>query len=172
MLLVGAALGANSVHLIATTEVNVFHGTRRGYTPGVSRWSDRIKEIRVARKLTQEQLADLIIEKGGAMDRYRLSKLESGENENPELATLELIAAALAIDVGELFARPRSEEETERDHERPNEGSPVLEQLLGAIDTETPADDSWKGDVLKAIAVLNRALRRPADKSGIGQSHQ
>lgn len=88
----------------------------------------------------------------------RIHRLEKG-SENPTLETLDKLATALEIDVSYLLA-PRSEKEPGRVGAA--EDHPVLAHIiLAGLDADTPAEDSWRGDVLKAIAVLNRALRRP-----------
>lgn len=145
------------------------YDTQRGYTSRVSRWGDRIKEIRNGKGLTQETLADLVVERGGAMDRYRLSKIETGENDNPELDTLRLIAEALDVDIGEIFILPRPELEAGHG-EQPRQYFAVLENLVAELDAQVPAEDTWRGDVLKAIAALNRALRRGPDSGAVGDA--
>lgn len=118
------------------------------------RFGDKLREWRQRRKLSQQALGEKI----GA-DGPRIHRLEKG-TENPTLDTLDRLAAALAIDVGELL-RPRLEQESGR-VEGGSEGSPILAALLARLDADAPAEDSWRGDVLKAIAALNRALRREA----------
>lgn len=104
--------------------------------------------------MTQVALGELI-----GSDGPRVGRLEKGV-ENPTVETLDKIAAALTIDV-HLLTAPRPEEES--GHAERREGHPVLDELARALDAEVPAEDTWQGDVLKAIAALNRALRRPAD---------
>jgi hypothetical protein len=55
-------------------------------------------------------------------------------------------------DAREMDARPDGEESTVADY---------LGRLLQSLDSEVQAEDSVRGDILQAIAVLNRALRRP-----------
>jgi transcriptional regulator with XRE-family HTH domain len=61
----------------------------------------RIAALRKAQGLTQLRLAHRT---GIALNT--ISRLERGENENPELNTLLAIAAALSVPVGELLAEP------------------------------------------------------------------
>jgi DNA-binding XRE family transcriptional regulator len=49
------------------------------------------------------------------MDRSRLSNIETGTNENPELTTLRSIATALQVDIAELFIEPRPEQKPDMD---------------------------------------------------------
>jgi len=106
------------------------------------------------------------------MDRSRLSNIETGTNENPELTTLRSIATALQVDIAELFIEPRPEQKP--GHGQPAEAAvephSILAALLEAADVEMPAEDSWRGDVLKAVAVLNRALRRPNSGTADGSA--
>ena len=63
-----------------------------------------IRRLRVMRLLSQEALA---VDAG--IDRTYVSRLERGL-ENPTVAVLEQISAALTADITELFARPRPNE--------------------------------------------------------------
>jgi transcriptional regulator with XRE-family HTH domain len=108
--------------------------------------------------MTQEQLGEKI-----GSDGPRVGRLEKG-SENPTLETIDKLATALSVDVSDLFIYPRPDVESgdaDSAAERPRDRNPILEARLEALDGEMPADDSWRGDVLKAVAVLNRALRRP-----------
>ena len=57
----------------------------------------KVKEFRKQQKLTQEKLAEII-----GVDNGYISKLEVGQN-FPSISTLEKIAAALNIELYELF---------------------------------------------------------------------
>jgi transcriptional regulator with XRE-family HTH domain len=120
------------------------------------RFGAQLREWRFRRRLSQDKLGELI-----GSDGPRIHRLEKGE-ENPTLETLDKLANALDIDVGSFLIEPRPEQETGRESagER-REGSSVLDAVLARLDEEFPAEDSWQGDVHKAIAALNRALRRP-----------
>jgi transcriptional regulator with XRE-family HTH domain len=100
------------------------------------------------------------------IDPSKLSRLENDKPVNLTLKTLERLAKTLKISPGELFsARP---EEVSGHVERPRQHLAVLESLVAELDAETPAEDSWRGDVLKAVAALNRALRRGTDSGTAG----
>ena len=121
-----------------------------------------IKEWRLKREMSQEVLG----EKAGT-DGPRIGRLEKG-TENPTVETLDKLTAALEIDLSHLTA-PRPEEGA--DDEQAEVGTDrnrarvarYLRSLVDAVDVEFPAQDNWQGDVHKAIAALNRALRREAD---------
>ncbi len=63
-----------------------------------NRLGDRIQELRKAKGLTQEALAA----KSG-LHRVYLAQLESGRNQNPQLDTLQRLAKALGVSLGELL---------------------------------------------------------------------
>jgi transcriptional regulator with XRE-family HTH domain len=111
---------------------------------------ERLLEWRQRRKLSQQVLGEKI----GA-DGPRIHRLEKGA-ENPTLDTLDRLAAALDIDTSQLLA-PRPVEDSGRDR---TQVDPLLADAVARLDRDTPAEDTWRGDVLKAIAVLTRALRR------------
>jgi transcriptional regulator with XRE-family HTH domain len=83
----------------------------------VSRWTAKLKGIRERRRLTQEQLAD----KSGVSRSY-LARLETCR-QDPTLRTLEKLARALGVEVGEvagvmLAGGPGHREERGKLHER------------------------------------------------------
>lgn len=130
-----------------------------GHMSSAARVGDRIREWRLRRRLTQDELGEKI-----GSDGSRVGRLEKG-TENPTLETLDKLAGALKVDVAEFFvARPG--ESTGHATERSGSNLGVLETLLASVDAESPAEDSWRGDVLKAVATLNRALRRPDAGAG------
>lgn len=114
------------------------------------RFGERLLEWRQRRKLSQQALGEKI----GA-DGPRIHRLEKGA-ENPTLDTLDRLAVALDVDVSALLA-PRSGEDAGRDRTQVDS---LLASFVARLDSDTPAEDSWRGDVLQALAVLNRALRR------------
>ena len=57
----------------------------------------RIKELRISKKLTQEQLSELI-----GMERTNLTRIESGKH-FPSAENIEKLASALKIDINSLF---------------------------------------------------------------------
>jgi transcriptional regulator with XRE-family HTH domain len=135
------------------------------------RVGSKVRELRLQQRLTQEQLGERI-----GSDGPRVGRIEKG-SENPTLETIDKLATALNVDVSHLFEEPRPDEESGdavSTGGKPREGHPFFKSMLEATDAEVPAEDSWRGDVLKAIAVLNRALRRgdsgapatPAKKTG------
>lgn len=58
---------------------------------------EKIKELRKTRKLTQEQLAELV-----GIDSKNISKIENGNN-YPAPETISAIADALGVNIYELF---------------------------------------------------------------------
>jgi transcriptional regulator with XRE-family HTH domain len=100
------------------------------------------------------------------IDPSKLSRIENDKPVNLTLKTLERLAKTLKVSTGELFAtRP---EGASGHVERPHQHLAVLENLTAELDAEAPAEDTWRGDVLKAIAALNRALRRGPDSGTAG----
>lgn len=121
------------------------------------RFGARLRELRQRRRISQEVLGEKV-----GSDGPRIHRLEKG-SENPTLETLDKLADALEVDVSEFLVPVREQESAGA---RRVERNQILEDrwgaLLEALDAEVPAEDSWRGDVLKAVAALNRALRRPA----------
>ncbi len=68
----------------------------------VSRPGPRIRELREARGLTQEDLAAK-----AKVDRAELSRLETGKCANPGTKRLAKIANALGVELAEFFIRRR-----------------------------------------------------------------
>lgn len=69
---------------------------------------ERIKEIRKAKGLTQEQLAELV-----DIEQKHVSRLELGKNA-PTIDRLEKIAAALNVPMGSFFDSGNQEANAER----------------------------------------------------------
>jgi transcriptional regulator with XRE-family HTH domain len=120
-----------------------------------------IRVWRTNRRLTQVELGALI-----GSDGPRVGRLEKG-SENPTVETLDKLASALGIDVHALTV-PRPEDPG---HAGEVGGDaigvgvdPVIEgvreQMLALLDREDSAPDSIEGDVLKAHAILTRAVQR------------
>ncbi|MGD0266410.1 MAG: helix-turn-helix transcriptional regulator [Candidatus Methylomirabilota bacterium] len=65
--------------------------------PTQKRLAMRIKELRAARKMTQEDLA-----RKTGLTRVHIARLESG-NHDPTLSTLQGLAKALKVKVGRLL---------------------------------------------------------------------
>jgi len=63
----------------------------------------RLKEIRTAKGLTQEQVAE-----DAGIDQSTISELERGVNPNPTLQTILSLARALKVDPAELLPAPTS----------------------------------------------------------------
>ena len=63
----------------------------------IKRVGNRVRELREARGLTQEQLAS-----EARIDNSHLGKLERGEG-NPTVALVTRIALALGVDIKDLF---------------------------------------------------------------------
>lgn len=119
-------------------------------------WQRRIADaVKPHGKL--KELAD-----AAEMPSSQLQRMSNGVNKNPGIQTLQRVATAMGMTVEELISAPRPEESG---HAQKRGRNPVLEErfasILEAFDVEVPAEDTWRGDVLKAIAALNRALRRP-----------
>lgn len=128
---------------------------------GSERFGANLREWRLRRRLTQEELGAKV-----GSDGPRIGRLEKG-TENPTLETIDKIGVALDLDVSLLHV-PRPEEESISEGGRPRQHLAVLEDLVSALDTDFPAEDSWRGDIYKAIAALNRALRRGEDSGASG----
>ncbi len=133
-----------------------------GYTPGVKSAisGKRVTELREAAGFkTQGALAS-----AAGLDPSKLSKLENDHPVNLTLKTLERLAAAMKVSVGELFTSPRPEGLSGHDAgtaaaERGRD--PRLDTLIAQLDADYPAEDSIEGDIHQALAALTRALRRP-----------
>jgi len=98
----------------------------------------------------------------------KISEIVSGANRDPQFSTVEKLAKGFNVSVDVFLAGPRPLEAVHGDRTR--ERSAVLDQLLREIDIEAPADDSWRGDVLKALAALTRALRRADTRAVTGEA--
>ena len=61
----------------------------------------RLKELRLAKGLTQDQLAD-----AAGIDQSRVSALECEANPNPTLQTIVALARALGVEPPALFPVP------------------------------------------------------------------
>jgi len=136
---------------------------------GREQWDGaRIREIRDDRKLSQDELAEAARVSAGDISRHERNDIKS----NPSVDSLVRIALALHVPMHVLFQPvgspiPRPDQER-RSVESSGEDSPLLERLVKTLDAEYEGEDSWRGDVLKAVAALNRALRRadPAPSTG------
>jgi transcriptional regulator with XRE-family HTH domain len=124
----------------------------------------RLAEIREARGYSQPDLAEKSGVSVGDISRHETNSAKS----NPAIATLGRLAVALRVPldclfqpVGSRVPRPEETGHAEADKGRTIERSALYEAAIAALDVEMPAEDTWRGDVLKAIAALNRALRRP-----------
>jgi transcriptional regulator with XRE-family HTH domain len=153
-----------NANYLASTPSHAFistYETGGGYTRGVpsSIAGKRISQLRVkAGFATQQALAE-----AAGIDGSKLSRLENDKPVNLTLKTLERLAQALKVSVGALFDNPRPEKDAGLVERPEAEDHPVLADIiLAGLDADTPAEDSWRGDVLKALHVLNRALRREA----------
>jgi transcriptional regulator with XRE-family HTH domain len=161
---------------------------REGYTPrtvktppkGRELWDGaRLKEIREARGLSQKEVGQRAgLQSGTEISRHERNAVDS----NPTVAIVGRIAAALEVSISALFEPvgypiPRPEGSGHAERRRDGvERSAILQAVLDRRDQKTPAEDSWRGDVLRAqdaitdaAAALNRALRRPADSGESGQ---
>lgn len=133
----------------------------------------RIKEIREERRLSQKEVAALAGSTDGEISRHE----RNAPNSNPAVDVLVRISRALDVPlpclfepVGTPIPRPDEGEAGHADADDRSQGSALLERVLHQLDSETPAEDSWRGDVLKAVAALNRALRRTNTDDGAATS--
>lgn len=73
---------------------------KRGEPSSLQRFGARVRELRRAKGLTQEDLAD-----ASGLDRSYVGSLERGER-NVSLRNIEKIAKALGVPVARLFRSP------------------------------------------------------------------
>lgn len=146
---------------------------RRG---GRASWDgQRIREIREALRISREQLSEAAHVSVDDIGRHERNDPKS----NPSVDVLARLSLGLNVPIATLLEPvgapiPVPEKATAgRVQERPGEGSAILERLLERLDQDAPADNSIKGDILRAQhalasaqAALNRALRRADEKSG------
>lgn len=136
-----------------------------GYTLPVL-FGDRLRELRSRAELTQEELATKAQVSPGQVSRW-----ERGEDANPGLLSLQQLATALAVEIADFFPRPDAG--AGHDHTIGGGGESggvgmgsdsdlgrILERFRVIADRDDPAADSLEGDVLKAAAILNRAVQR------------
>lgn len=120
------------------------------------RVGERLRTLRQQRRLSQKALGEMV-----GSDGPRIHRIEKGL-ENPTLETLDKLARALVVDITDVFgARPEAEAGHATDRAAAVHDHPRLERLIASVDSDFPAEDSVEGDIHKAIAALNRALRRP-----------
>jgi transcriptional regulator with XRE-family HTH domain len=149
-------------HLSQRIDMTGFVGScveANGYTRRVERWRKVLVDAWEQSRLTLDELADR-----SKLNRGTIHRILDDKTNEPSFNTVVKLAAAFGPDVTHEMARlinPRPDQES--GHAERRAGSPVLEALLAHLDEEAPAEDSVRGDILKAIAALNRALRRDAD---------
>lgn len=68
---------------------------------GMSSTTNRLRDLRLARQLSQEQLSDL-----SGVDQAHISKLESGLIDNPSYRTVSNIARVLGVTTDALMVGP------------------------------------------------------------------
>lgn len=134
-----------------------------GYTPRVAdmravpQWLKNLREMVGTKRGDASQVA-----RDAQMKLQQLQRILSGDNLKPQVNTLAKIALACGRELEDIFTRPESAgHETQARVERDS----LLDVALARLDAETPAEDSWRGDILKAVAALNRALRRPDENT-------
>ena len=98
----------------------------------------------------------------GKLNEIVKGKTARGKRPDPQFSTVEKIAKGFGISVLALLEGPRPEDDTGH-AQRSVQTHSGLQRLLDAVDAEFPAEDSWQGDIHKAVAALNRALRRGRD---------
>jgi transcriptional regulator with XRE-family HTH domain len=149
----------------------------RGYTLGALSYAEskgarevgrelwdggRIKELREASGKSQDELG-----KDAGIGGTEISRHETNNSKsNPTIAVLARIARALNVPLWALFEpqghplpRPGETGHVESTERPRGEGSQLL-AIAEAVDGQVRAEDSWRGDIVKAIAVLTRALGR------------
>lgn len=136
-----------------------------GYTPAV-KFGERLRALREAKGLSQPDLA----EKSG-LSKGQISRWERSEDMNPGLNSIQQLADALEVHISMFFPRPE-EESGDAVDTGVVQVNRWIETRLAAIDEEFPADDSVEGDIHKAIAALNRALRRTRTSAAAGGQAQ
>jgi len=65
-------------------------------------WIDNLKQLMADRKVNIEILKDRIEANGHSLSRNSISNILN-ENNNPKVETLQIIAEALKVEIGELF---------------------------------------------------------------------
>ena len=70
-------------------------------------WIENLKQIMSDRKVNIEALKDLIEASGHSLSRNSISNILNGNN-NPKIETLQLIADALKVEIGEIFKPTKS----------------------------------------------------------------
>jgi transcriptional regulator with XRE-family HTH domain len=73
----------------------------KDWEPGAQRLGRRVRELRLARKLLQQHLAD-----AAGLHRTYIADIERGKR-NPSLWTIERLARGLGCDLQDLFSQPR-----------------------------------------------------------------
>ena len=68
----------------------------------VMNWIDNLKQLMTDRKVNIEILKDRIEAGGQSLSRNSISNILNGNN-NPKIETLQLIADALKVEIGEIF---------------------------------------------------------------------
>lgn len=128
---------------------------------GRERWDgERLREIRDKRGLTQPQLGVLAGLSKGEISRHE----RNAPNSNPTISVMFRLAAGLKVPVAALLESvgspiPSPDEESGRVTDR-SESTSLFERALAHLDAQAPAEDSVRGDIVKAIAALTRALGR------------
>lgn len=152
--------------------INQIEGKHHGYTPAVAKhrmsseaqtplWRTRIAAA-VAPHGRLKELAS-----AAGMKSPQLQKIANGTTRDPGVTTLSRIAEAMGMTLAALINETHPRIDEGRVPFRPgDQGAAVLEEVLRSLDTEEPAEETWRGDVLKAIAALTRALRRTDAQSG------
>jgi transcriptional regulator with XRE-family HTH domain len=104
------------------------------------------------------------VAKDAGLKPSQVSEIAAGKI-NPRWSAVEKLAKGFGVSPAKFLAGPPRPEKATGHERLGGERNPILSDrfavLLSALDVETPAEDSWRGDVLKAVAALNRALRRP-----------
>jgi len=128
--------------------------TRRPVEP----WRQILVDAWDVKRLTLDELSD----KTGGLNRGTIHRVLTGETAEPGFDTVVKIASAFGPDVSDRIAQSITQGRPELGQQRngDDELTHFLDTFIARIDTEEPADDSVTGDILKAIAVLTRALRR------------
>lgn len=151
-----------------TTEVGGFRVECYGYTAAMDAWRQVLVEAWERQRLTLDELADRT-----GLNRGTIHRILDGTTKDPGLTTVAKMAVALGPAVAQRVASivfPRPEESGDADVGGGTSSGagvgadPVIQSIWTAfqevVDRDDSAPDSLEGDVLKAAAILDRAVQR------------
>lgn len=110
---------------------------------------------------------NVIADRGG-LKPSQVSDIALGKVD-PRWSSVEKIAKGLGVSLAEfLDGPPRPEEDAGHGEGPQREAFAILAQLVADVDATTQGDNTWRGDIFRAIAVLHRALQRADDTRATG----